>query len=656
MRSDRRAAATVVAGRVPALDGLRGVAVVAVLLFHLGYAQFSGGYLGVSLFFTLSGYLITTRALEELRSSGDFGVGAFFMRRVRRLLPAQLLTVLLVGVLAVVVPHYPRDGVRADALWSLGQVFNWRAIAEGRQYADLFGQPSPFDHFWSLAVEEQFYVAAAVCFAVLARHRRGAITGLTAAFVGLSVLTVVLGPRLDPNLVYLGTPFRAPEILAGVCLAFVLRDGSRALRQGPALGAGAMVVFLAAVVATGASSAAWPYRGLLPLFALCSVALVVSAVSPDLPGVGRALSTRVVGWLGRRSYGIYLFHWPIFLVPVSADVPGWMVDAAKVACTLMLAELSFRLLEEPVRTRAMPMVVRRSLLVSWVVLLVVAGVAVRSAARTVTQGDQIDQEQAEQVEIRPETTGRTTDGAGTEVSSPGVVAAGALDVLLIGDSTAAALGGGLVESAVGSDVRRVSVKANGACGLVRGGRYADEVLDSALQMACPSLVWGDAIDTARQADPDVVVILVTLADSWSRSWDDGRSWQTLPDAQEYRSRLRTDYRGYVEALTAAGARCVTFLVPPTAWVLQDGRFTTEDSFRNGAQAFIDDVVADLAAERPDVARVDYRSAYDGTPGAAPGADRPDGTHLSAAAAVTVAQEWFWPTFEQRFASGGCVDG
>jgi peptidoglycan/LPS O-acetylase OafA/YrhL len=350
----------------PAFDGIRGLAVAAVLLFHHGVSWMRGGYLGVSTFFTLSGFLITSLLLAERAQTGTVRLSRFWARRVRRLLPASALTLLGVVLASAVVDQPWERSLRGDVFAALFQVANWRFLFVDRSYNELFADPSPVLHFWSLAIEEQFYwlfPLATVGILVVARGSHRVYGAALAGAVAISAgLTLSLGPD-QRDAVYYGTFTRMAEILAGALLAVVLihRSGVRQRsmkpsetpeRVGAALG----------VLALGASVLAWGtvdqtdaglYRGGLLAYAAVSTALVAAAaLAPSLQ--------RVLGWgplraLGLVSYGTYLFHWPIYLLLDSdrtgLPAAGWALGALRIGVTLVVATASFILLEQPVRTR-----------------------------------------------------------------------------------------------------------------------------------------------------------------------------------------------------------------------------------------------------------------------------------------------------------------
>jgi peptidoglycan/LPS O-acetylase OafA/YrhL len=373
-------------GYRPGLDGIRAIAVGAVLWFHLG--RLGGGNLGVDAFFVVSGWLITWKLLNEADRSGRISLPSFWVARARRLMPAAM------AVLVVTAVVWPLAGMqvpalRRDLLFAAGWASNWGTITSGGDYWSRFGDPSPVAHFWSLAIEEQYYliwpiVLAAVVAAVPRRLRRVAVATVS---TGLAVASIVaMNAMFDasaPTATYMNTFARAHSLLIGAAVAAgttVLADGrlrgGRLARGLAPIGAIVAIGVVAAVSAAGAGDeSVWLYRWGFPLFALAVAPVVVAAAD----GAGsRVLASRPMAWIADRSYGIYLWHWPTFrlLTPervgISTDrLPIALLDLCRVGVAVALADASYRWLETPVRHR------RR--LVAWRGLLA-AGLATTSLA------------------------------------------------------------------------------------------------------------------------------------------------------------------------------------------------------------------------------------------------------------------------------------
>jgi len=344
----------------PALDGLRGVAVIAVLLHHGQVSWARGGFLGVDVFFVLSGYLITTLLVREHAATGRIDLRAFWSRRARRLLPALLAVLTAVaGYAAWLAPSASLGRLRGDALATLGYVANWRFIAVGDSYFDQFTAPSPLRHMWSLAIEEQWYaVWPLVLVGLLVKLRvtaagAFALTVLTAT--GSALLAVELWAADDPARVYFGTDTRAQALLVGSALAFALAarpDAAATLRTGRLVRAvGVLGLLLLAVLLIRADGgSAWLYQGGLAVTAVASAGVVLGALAAGGP-VRRLLALPPLRLIGVISYGGYLWHWPIYVVltPDRLGVGGGTLLAVRLAVTLCVAVISYRLLERPVR-------------------------------------------------------------------------------------------------------------------------------------------------------------------------------------------------------------------------------------------------------------------------------------------------------------------
>jgi peptidoglycan/LPS O-acetylase OafA/YrhL len=347
----------------PALDGIRAVAVAAVLAFHGGVAFLPGGFLGVDAFFVLSGFLITSLLLAELASTGTIGLLDFWARRARRLLPALLVVVAVVATTARwLVPAAELGTLRGDALSSLAYVANWRMIWHGNDYFALTSTPSALQHTWSLGIEEQFYLCWPLVLVVLAaaigRGRMAAaviVTSLVAAAASIAAAAALFDPR-DSARAYFGTDTRAQSLLIGCAAAALIALAP----DSPRRQAGATIRLTAAIFAVGGigwlwghahGGDSWLYRGGLTAEAL-AVAVVIAHVvlDPHAP-LARALAWVPAVWLGRISYGVYLWHWPLFQL-LSAGRTGLRGPALlglRCGVTIAVAATSYALIEQPIR-------------------------------------------------------------------------------------------------------------------------------------------------------------------------------------------------------------------------------------------------------------------------------------------------------------------
>lgn len=374
----------------PALDGLRAVAVGLVLLFHLGLGWMSGGYLGVSVFFTLSGFLITGVLLRDVDGTGTVRMGRFYQRRLRRLAPASLLTLVAVVVLTSLGVFAASAELRNEIAASALQSLNLYEIFSGASYAELFREPSPVAHFWSLGVEEQFYwvwpVVFVGCLVAVGRRTDRLLLPVAALFL-LASASAVWTAAVSPTVAYYAPWSRAAEILAGALLAvWIVRHGVSDWWRHLALPALLLIVVVSVVTPAGQG---WAYEGGLPVFALVTMALIAGLQASPRRGaaatVRRVLTTRPFVAVGVISYGIYLVHWPVFLV-IDGDRVRWpsaVVDVVRVAVTVGIAAVMYRVVERPIRfpvvsTPARPVAVAAG--TATVAVVVLAVLAIPGAA------------------------------------------------------------------------------------------------------------------------------------------------------------------------------------------------------------------------------------------------------------------------------------
>jgi len=360
------------------LDGLRAVAVLAVLFFHAGLGSVTGGFLGVDVFFVISGFLITTLLLREHAASGGINLLAFWRRRARRLLPALFLV--LAGVLlwaALVAPDLLAR-LRVDVLAAAGYVTNWYLLIDQQSYFEAAGRPSLLRHLWSLAVEEQFYLIwPVILVAALGVLRRRGTLILTVLLAAASVAwtAILFDPEGDPSRVYYGTDTRFFGLLIGASLSLVLAGrglitaavmagvSDRARMVAPSarlhwpdlLVVGAVAALLVAFVGVDQYDT-YLYPWGTVAVALVAAAAIAGAVHPAGLVGRRVLDAAPLRWLGQRSYGIYLWHWPVFML----TRPGLDVDLTpasdlvlRAAVTLALAQASYVLVEMPIRKGAL---------------------------------------------------------------------------------------------------------------------------------------------------------------------------------------------------------------------------------------------------------------------------------------------------------------
>jgi peptidoglycan/LPS O-acetylase OafA/YrhL len=338
----------------PGLDGLRAIAVAAVFLYHARLDWLPGGFLGVDLFFVLSGYLITSLLLVEWEARNRIDLLRFWLRRARRLLPALVVVVLGALVLASIFARQDLARTRGDVVGSLLYFANWHQIVANHSYFNLRGNPSLLQHTWSLGVEEQFYIVWPLLLVpglVLVGRKR--LPMLVIAGIAASVsLMWILYNASNPSRVYYGTDTRAFLLLMGILLAlvwpYVEGIGRRALPVLELLGIAALVGSVLLFLQMQDFDPTL-YKGGDLAAAFCFVVLI-GAVAHPRTGIGQALGVAPLRWIGERSYGIYLWHWPIILLVAGVNArpsPGVVVGEA--AIVLAAAALSYRFVEEPIR-------------------------------------------------------------------------------------------------------------------------------------------------------------------------------------------------------------------------------------------------------------------------------------------------------------------
>ncbi len=344
--------------RAPGLDGVRALAVLAVLAFHESLPWLPGGFLGVDVFFVLSGFLITDILVAARDRHGTVGLASFWQRRARRLLPP--LAVMLVTVTAAVAVLEPAQlaGLRSALLGAVTYTSNWWQALAHQSYFSLYGPPPPLEHLWSLAVEEQFYLVwpliLVVTLATLRRPVHRALVAWGGAVASALVMLAIYVPGSDPSLVYYGTDTHASALMIGSALALTWPLAKVAAATAPvrrwldiAGAIGLVVLAWSMWHFSGANPAVYPFG--LVLAALAAGALVLAAATPGR--IGRALSARPLRWLGIRSYAVYLWHWPVIAIIAGIDVRGATSLPARLIETvlpILLAAASWRWLEEPI--------------------------------------------------------------------------------------------------------------------------------------------------------------------------------------------------------------------------------------------------------------------------------------------------------------------
>ncbi|MFZ0040932.1 MAG: acyltransferase, partial [Solirubrobacteraceae bacterium] len=351
---------------MPGLDGLRAIAVSAVIAYHLGFGWATGGLLGVGVFFTLSGYLITDLLLAA-KARGQLHLADFWRARARRLLPALFLMLIVVSIWVWLADRTQMGAVRGQVFAAAVYISNWWQGFEHFSYFARYGPPSPLNHLWSLSVEEQFYLLwpwlllLGIHF-VHERRRpipiRPRLAGwtLALAFVSALEMGIMFHPTFDPSRVYYGTDTRAFGLLLGAALAMVWPSRSLTRSVGPhaadvldAVGLLGLVVIGLLIWRTNEYSA-FMYRGGMVLLSVATV-LALAALAHPATRLGRVLGVGPLRWIGVRSYGIYLWHEPVIVLTTPLVNRGVqpLRAALQVGATVGIAALSWRYVEEPIR-------------------------------------------------------------------------------------------------------------------------------------------------------------------------------------------------------------------------------------------------------------------------------------------------------------------
>lgn len=448
---------------IPSLDGLRAFAVLAVIAYHMGMPWATGGLLGVTVFFVLSGYLITSLLVIEFQGTGRINLPDFWLRRIRRLFPAIVFSVVTIAVLCTIFNHALLTKLRPDVIPSLLFFNNWWQIFHNVSYFDALGSPSPVTHFWSLAIEEQFYLVWPVLLFIMmklgVKKRVLSIMTLVLALLSAVDMAVLFDPHGDPSRVYYGTDTRAFSLLIGAWLAFVWPSNQLGATDSVNIGTGArraldgvgILAFVGLVLMVAFCDGFSPflyYGGLV----LCSVltAIVIAVLVHPASLLSKFWGLPPFVWIGKRSYGIYLWHYPILLLMVPqnglSETPWWML-LLTLAVIFAISAFSYTFVENPIRHGAIGALLadianRRTTFVEWVrghlvhgivsaalVLTAIGGLIFVPDTSALEGGDLLKDESAQ---IAGPTAGALAESAQDEHTA--AAASAKLDILMIGDS------------------------------------------------------------------------------------------------------------------------------------------------------------------------------------------------------------------------------
>jgi peptidoglycan/LPS O-acetylase OafA/YrhL len=641
-------------GHVPALDGIRGIAVLLVLLFHFKIGPFRGGFVGVTVFFTLSGFLICSRTVTEVGRSGGFAVKDFFERRIRRLAPAAIVCILGVVIATNLIgTREQHSSITGDALAALGNVANWRYLIHGTSYTDLFAAPSPLNHFWSLAIEEQFYLVFPVAVWLLLKLPRMACVVSVALLlsVGLAWSAHAASTAGSYNRFYYGTDARMSELLIGVIAAIALSYWRIPLQRPAGRERFAMTLVAGAALATvliGAMAyrnggSAYQQGGAVTI-ALATAVLIIGGLEGS-NGVARACSARWLRWVGKVSYGAYLYHWPIFALSGKHWGPlhGLSLGLAQLTLSLLLAGLSFRFLEAPIQKRrfapSRPALFRQwsKALTGVAVLAVLIAVVhpVSGAPRFAQAGSSGATIPGLQV------PGRAQVKSGASVAPPtnanANAAARPLRVLVTGDSTARVMANALVgyQNAHPKALQVLDLSLPG-CPITPADRirnYSGEIGQNVTLCQGWQTTFAKQIDTFK---PDVSAVFLSVMEQADQRTDT-TDWDNVLDPT-YRAHQETEFGALANLLTATGARVLWANAPYIKFQV-DLPWVSDSHQRTDA---LNAAFADLAAKNKKITLINYASKLNRPDGVVDTSIRPDGIHMTDAAASKVAQEWLLP--------------
>ncbi len=596
-------------GYLPGLDGIRALAVLGVLLYHADLGWIRGGFLGVDVFFVLSGFLITSLILEELDRSGRVNFTRFYVGRARRLLPALLLMLLIVGT---VVAIWYRDAAYQFARDSLASAFyvnNWWYIATDLSYFEAIGRPPLLTHLWSLAVEEQFYLVwPFLAFLVYRRFRRHGVGIFALALALLStawMITMSVSQGFpdfaDPSRAYFGTDSHAMGLLIGAALATFWRPGrmSATVSSGAhavitGIGVLALVTVIGFFVLVGEYTP-WMYRGGFLGLAVI-VAILIAAASHPASRLGPLMGTQPWKYLGQRSYGLYLWHWPIFMLTRPAldiALDGIWLLALRLGLTIAVAELSFRFVEMPIRrgviahwwreaksaggsalTRA------RALAVAAIAVLlasvVVVGVSLAQASEPAVPAD-VAQAIGKQTEVTIDGPDPSANDTPTAESSPGSTAPSRAGTATgIGDSVMLGARGVLRSTIPGIKVDAAVARYPGAfLGRIKKIRAAGLLADTVVLHPGTNGVIPESMMRQMLDLLDDRTRVVVVNDDVPRSWNDANNDVISTVVPDYPNAVIADWKsvskGHPEYfvsdgihLTAAGAHAYANLIKKVA--------------------------------------------------------------------------------------------
>ena len=606
------------------LDGLRGVAVILVIIFHSGLNWLPGGFLGVSVFFTLSGFLITSLLINERENSGRINLKAFWGRRLRRLAPASLVVIAgVVGLASWLSTSIEASRIKGDAISATLYFSNWRFIYSGHSYGELFATPSPLQHLWSLSIEEQLYVVVPVLIAGLFAM------GLRRRAIGYVFLVAVAGSTIatmftnSHELIYYGTHTRAAELLLGSALAclFGQRIERLAVNKAKSLSTLYIVPIVGVVVLSRFSSvdSPWVYSGALTAFAGLSVICLIAAIQAG--PVRSILSSSPLVRVGEVSYGLYLIHWPVivWLNSERVDLQPTALFVLQVIVTVILTLVSYWLIEQPIRRRKVLLSVRwaaSSFVASVVGVLILASAILASASSQVNTAPDVLVTIAPTSSVVDPVNASSTTIVGSSAKPARVDRTGPLSVLVIGDSTAENIATALAQASDGS----LGVISGGVlgCPLLKVAQVRDRKDSQQDVSYCPS---NEQLVRDHVSEVDAVVVVAGVANQWAYQYAGSDVW-VEPASERYKADLNGFLENIEDIVAPYGLPILVFETPP---VRDNPKILGDDIATLLRWA---EVINEWDSHWYSVKMVPYADALSDPNSDEGKAERPDGVHLA----------------------------
>jgi len=654
----------------PALDGLRGVAVLGVVAYHSGIDWLRGGFLGVSTFFTLSGFLIASLLIREHSQNGSIALGHFWTRRFRRLLPAAVVTIIATLLLVAAIGDDSQLArLRVDSLASLLHFSNWRFIAAGDSYGALFESPSFFRHFWSLAVEEQYYLVVPILIAGALRLTQGPTrrfaVGLGAFLVvALAWPAILLASGASTDRVYFGTDGRLGELLVGAALALWWTsrgiDLSFGRRTTWALDAAAVagIAVMAAAWSTAQPGDRFLYQGGLALHAALTAVVIVAVVNPT-GLLRRPLGASPLRSVGVVSYGIYLLHWPILLwLGHVTDLGAGGRFLVGLPLSVAAAGAMYFMVEKPIRSGSLS--VRPG---TWTAVpatafaaLLILGITAWRAPDEAPIDFAAAQAQLDDLLAAPSTTTTSVEVPAPEVAAAIQEADGSAErsvprLAAFGDSTALMTGLGLAQWAADHPDQLEIIRGDAklGCGLLSGGTRQLEGREFVVPAACDHWLedWLSVLDVHQPVDASGVLIPLDAAVIQLGAWEivdhqleQGAPYSSILDAEHAAQQLAR-LEATIDALSGRADLVILIAHPDVgaARLASVPAGTTYPEYDPARSARWREMLTTVA-ERSDVHVIDLASHIE-----ALGDDdlrvRPDGVHFTQQSALEIA-DWLAP--------------